>query len=104
PPPRQPRRRVLRETMARELEAAVGLVAHASEHRELERSAEAFAGVRLEVRIAILFSQEPGDFREARDRVDVVLRRRAITAARKRLELGTDLRGEAPEQRELLDR
>src|SRR5438876_8368062 len=99
--PRTAGRRVLREAMARELGAPVELVAHAAEHRELQRPAEALAGIELVVGIAVLFTEEARDLREADDRIDMAVRRSALAVARERSVFRIDLDRKPGEEVEL---
>src|SRR5438034_654969 len=90
--------RVLQEAVARELDAPVTLIAYAAEYRELERAAEAFAGIELEIGIKILLPKIAGDLCQADERVHVAVRNRAVTMAREQSELRIDLGGETPQQ------
>jgi hypothetical protein len=91
-----------REAAAREVAAALLLVARVAEHGDLHRAAVALGRVGARQRVALLLVQEAGDLREADDRVDDADRRRALAAPRERPELGIDLRRELREQAELL--
>ena len=85
-----------------ELDAAVGLVAHAPEHRELHRAAEAVAVLQYGIGDLLFLAQEAGDLGEADDGIDRARGGGALAAARERLELRIDLRRELGQEAQLL--